>query len=254
MSKGAFTAYFDVAQLVLYMFWIFFAGLIWYLVRENRREGYPMIADRGIVEGWLPVPEPKMYLLANGEKVYAPRANSGAESPIKAERLEGHGGSAYIPAGDPLEAGIGPGSWTARADHTDLDHEGNPRIRPLSALPDHGVNARDPDPRGMTLFDGKGEDAGTVVELWLDMPEMIFRYLEAEVQGPAGSVRVLVPMTFARVRRDGVHVHALLAHQFAGIPRPRQPGQVTLLEEERIASYCGGGLLYAEPSRAEPLI
>jgi photosynthetic reaction center H subunit len=254
MSKGAFTAYFDVAQLVLYMFWIFFAGLIWYLVRENRREGYPMIADRGIIEGWLPVPEPKMYLLPNGEKVYAPRENSGAESPIQAERLEGHGGTAYIPVGDPLEAGIGPGSWTARADHVDLDHEGNPRIRPLALLPAYGVTERDPDPRGMTLYDGKGEAAGMVVELWLDMPEMIFRYLEAEVQGAAGSVRVLVPMTFARVRRDGVHVYALLAHQFAGIPRPRLPDQLTMLEEERIASYCGGGLLYAEPSRAEPLV
>jgi len=258
MPKGAITAYFDVAQLVLYMFWIFFAGLIWYLVRENRREGYPMVADRGVIEGWLPVPDPKVYLLPSGETVTAPPANSGEEQPVNATRLAGHGGSAYEPIGNPLTAGVGPGSWVARADHPDLDHEGQPKIRPLSRLPECGVSERDPDPRGMTLMDGHGEPAGTVVDLWLDVPEMSFRYLEAEVAGANagdGPVRVLVPMTFARVQRDGqVHVHALLAHQFAGIPRPRTEGQVSLLEEEKIMAYCGAGLLYAEPQRAEPVV
>jgi photosynthetic reaction center H subunit len=42
MGIGAITTNIDVAQLVLYAFWIFFAGLIYYLVRENHREGYPM--------------------------------------------------------------------------------------------------------------------------------------------------------------------------------------------------------------------
>lgn len=258
MTKGAITAYFDVAQLVLYMFWIFFAGLIWYLVRENRREGYPMVSDRGVIEGWLPVPPAKTYLLPSGETVSAPAANAGEELPIQAERLAGHGGSAYEPIGNPLTAGVGPGSWVARADHPDLDHEGHPKIRPLALLPECGVSDRDPDPRGMPLFDGHGEEAGTVVDLWLDVPEMNFRYLEVEVPGEApqnGPARVLVPMNFARVQRDGsVHVHALLAHQFAGIPRPRTAGQVSLLEEEKIMAYCGAGLLYADPRRAEPLI
>ena len=63
METGAITQYVDVAQIVLYMFWIFFAGLIYYLVREGHREGYPM--DNGHLEGgpvqigW-PVPEPKV--------------------------------------------------------------------------------------------------------------------------------------------------------------------------------------------------
>ena len=33
MGTGAITQYVDVAQIVLYMFWAFFAGLIYYLVR-----------------------------------------------------------------------------------------------------------------------------------------------------------------------------------------------------------------------------
>ena len=39
---GAITSHIDVAQVVLYAFWIFFAGLIFYLRREDRREGYPL--------------------------------------------------------------------------------------------------------------------------------------------------------------------------------------------------------------------
>ena len=43
---AAITGYIDVAQLVLYGFWIFFAGLIIYLRREDKREGYPLESDR----------------------------------------------------------------------------------------------------------------------------------------------------------------------------------------------------------------
>lgn len=42
-----YTEYFDFAQVALYLFWIFFAGLIIYLRREDKREGYPLEDDRG---------------------------------------------------------------------------------------------------------------------------------------------------------------------------------------------------------------
>jgi len=45
MGTGAITQYVDVAQLVLYLFWAFFFGLIVYLQKESHREGYPMIDD-----------------------------------------------------------------------------------------------------------------------------------------------------------------------------------------------------------------
>ena len=32
----------DVTQIVLYAFWLFFAGLVYYLRREDKREGYPL--------------------------------------------------------------------------------------------------------------------------------------------------------------------------------------------------------------------
>ncbi len=39
METMAITQYVDVAQLVLYLFWIFFFGLVYYLLQENHRDG-----------------------------------------------------------------------------------------------------------------------------------------------------------------------------------------------------------------------
>ena len=80
MGTGAITQYVDVAQLVLYMFWAFFFGLIYYLVREGHREGYPMETDghaRGTITGW-PVPEPKPFLMADRSTVGVPAPNKHA--------------------------------------------------------------------------------------------------------------------------------------------------------------------------------
>ena len=38
MEFGGFTKSFDVAQLVLYVFWAFFAGVVYYLQREQHRQ------------------------------------------------------------------------------------------------------------------------------------------------------------------------------------------------------------------------
>jgi photosynthetic reaction center H subunit len=122
-------------------------------------------------------------------------------------------------------------------------------------LPECNVSDRGLDPRGMTVYDGRGDAAGTVRDLWIDRSEMMFRYLDVEVPLPtSGTRRVLVPMTFARCGRDGVDVHALMADQFAGVPAPVAADRLTLLEEERITAYFGAGLLYAEPHRTEPLV
>jgi len=37
MGTGAITGYIDVAQIVLYLFWIFFFGLVYYLQMESKR-------------------------------------------------------------------------------------------------------------------------------------------------------------------------------------------------------------------------
>ncbi len=53
--------YFDGAQIALYAFWFFFIGLIIYLRREDKREGYPLESPQGPREGWPPVPPKKEY-------------------------------------------------------------------------------------------------------------------------------------------------------------------------------------------------
>lgn len=251
MGTGSITSYVDVAQLVLYLFWVFFAGLIYYLIREGHREGYPMDSDRGVIEGWPRAPEPKTYKLADGSEVHVPR-DEPVSPPINAVPSSGWTGAPLDPVGNPLLAGVGPGAWVARRDVPDHGPDGSPKIVPLRALPDYGVSDKDPDPRGHPVYGGDGEMAGTVSDLWVDTGEMLFRYIEVKPSGATGSV--LLPMTFARIRKDGVEVHAILASQFSGVPTTRHPDQVTMLEEEKIQAYYGAGLLYAEPGRSEPLV
>ena len=58
-----FTEYFDMAQVTLYAFWIFFFALVFYLRREDKREGYPLVNDRGQEQHGFPrTPEPKTFV------------------------------------------------------------------------------------------------------------------------------------------------------------------------------------------------
>jgi photosynthetic reaction center H subunit len=121
---------------------------------------------------------------------------------------------------------------------------------------DFHVEARDPDPRGMTVVGADGVTGGTVHDAWVDRSEAVLRYLEVEVASPAGPHRVLLPVNFTKINsgRGEVTVKAILGSQFAGAPGLASPDQVTLREEDRIAAYYASGHLYAEPSRLGPLV
>jgi photosynthetic reaction center H subunit len=54
--------YLDGAQLALYAFWLFFIGLIIYLRKEDKREGYPLESPQGPREGWPVRPPKKTYI------------------------------------------------------------------------------------------------------------------------------------------------------------------------------------------------
>ena len=58
-----FTSYIDLTQVLLYAFWLFFALLVYYLRREDKREGYPLRSDRRnvVVQGFPATPGPKAY-------------------------------------------------------------------------------------------------------------------------------------------------------------------------------------------------
>jgi len=181
----------------------------------------------------------------------APGPNTFKEPLPLAEPTSRVPGSPIEPTGNPMLDGVGPGSYANRADVADVTYEGDIKIVPLRVVPDFGVSRKDPDPRGQAVYGADGVAGGTVRDLWVDRSEMLFRYIEVEV---AGGKRVLLPMNFAKVSARGVAVKSILGSQFAQVPTTRHAEQVTLLEEEKIMAYYGGGTLYATPARQEPLL
>ena len=258
MQTGAITGYIDVAQLTLYAFWLFFAGLIFYLRREDKREGYPLESDRSdrvMVQGFPSMPAPKTYLLRDGSTRMAPRA----EAPERRRGLRPGGtwpGAPMQPTGNPMVDGVGPASYAERADVPDLTLEGLIKIVPLRVATDYAIESRDPDPRGMKVVGADRVVGGKVEDVWVDRSEAIIRYLEVSVASPAGERRVLLPMTMVRIdgRDRRVRVQSILGEQFADVPGLQNPDQVTLREEARISAYYAGGQLYAEPLRLGPLL
>jgi photosynthetic reaction center H subunit len=259
METGAFTEYIDVAQVVLYGFWAFFAGLILYLRREDKREGYPLESDRSDrvrVQGFPAIPPPKRYALPHGGSVALPDEVADTR-PVHAKPVAPWPGAPLTPTGDPMVEGVGPGAYAERPDHPDLTLEGEPRIVPMRVARDFWVEERDPDPRGADVIGADGRVAGKVSDVWVDRSEPQVRYLEVNVAADGATARsVLLPITMARVDARGgqVKVASILAEQFANVPALRQPDQVTLLEEDKICAFYASGHLYATPSRTEALL
>jgi len=94
-----------------------------------------------------------------------------------------------------------------------------------------------------------------VKDIWIDRAEYVMRYMEVEVPVAGGVRNVMLPTNFARI--DGTkrqaRVKAIFAKHFADVPGLKSPDQGTLLEEDKIMGYYGGGTLYASRMRQEPL-
>lgn len=255
MQTGAITEYIDVAQVVLYLFWAFFAVVLIHLRREDKREGYPLQTEtprRIRVQGFPAMPAPKTFLLADGSTVTVPNPAKD-QAQILAQPVAPWPGAPLEPTGNAMRDGVGPAARTPRSKRPDATVEGLPMIVPMRVATDFWLNARDPDPRGMTVYGADRVEAGVVRDLWVDRTEPQIRYLEIALSGAEPGV-VLLPMTFARVdgSRRRVRVDALFAMHFAHVPRTASPDQITLDEEERITAFYGGGTLYATPSRMGP--
>lgn len=256
MQTGAITGYIDVAQVVLYAFWVFFAGLILYLRREDKREGYPLESDRSgrvLVQGFPAMPRPKTYLLRGGHTVTLPNVKNDRRD-VPVVPIAPWPGVPMEPTGNPMIDGVGAASYADREDVPELALDGGPSIVPLRVAPGTTIEPNDPDPRGMSVIGADNVVAGTVRDVWVDRAEALIRYLEVEV--PEAGRTVLLPMAMARVngRRGYIAVNSLLARHFADVPAIASPDQVTKREEDRIVGYYGGGQLYATPSRLGPLL
>ena len=255
MSRtGAITDYIDVAQVILYAFWIFFAGLIIYLRREDKREGYPLESDRSkriAAQGFPALPKPKRFAMPHGGFVDAPRREAQASPRLTPSAF--FPGAPLLPVGDPMQDAVGPAAYAERASEPDRTIDGEPLIMPLRRAVGFKVAAEDTDPRGMSVHGADRQLVGSVSDIWVDRAEPQIRYLEVTT---SPSQRVLLPIHFCRIdaARSRIDVRALLAHQFAKVPQLANPDQVTRREEDRICAYYAGGHLYATPARAEPLL
>jgi photosynthetic reaction center H subunit len=259
MQIGALTTQLDVAQMVLIAFFLFFAGLIIYLQRESNREGLPLVDDYGRrtdKTGVSGIPSPKVYLMPHGEPVISPRLGR-LETLPPTTNQGAFIGAPLEPTGNRLLSGLGPAAYANRADVPDLQFvNGLPRIVPLRSDDTQSLAVEDADPRGMNMVGADDEVAGTISDVWVDRSENVARYLEVTLVPSLGGRHVLVPLPMVDLqpKHNRAKVYLILGEQFADVPGTKNPEEITLLEEDKIAAYYGGGMLYATPARAEPLI
>ena len=255
---GEFFRGFDMVSVCLWAFTIFFFGLIFYLRREDRREGYPLEADTTGKEepsGVFWFAPQKTFLLPHDRGVVTVPHGKRDRRKHALARTAVWPGAPYEPTGDPMRDGVGPASFAEREDIADLTNDGRNRIVPARLGDGFEIAKGDPDPRGMSVYGGDAKPAGKVSDIWVDRSEALIRYLEVETGEAPMQKRVLVPMTFVKVNRgaDRIDVEAVLAKHFAHAPTTKSPDSVTRLEEDRIAGYYGGGKLYATPERSGPV-
>lgn len=249
MVGVTFFGNFDMASLAIWLFWGFFALLIYYLQTENMREGYPLETEDGLPapnQGPFPVPKPKTFALPHGQgAVTVPSpANEAAHrrSNLAMARTAVSEGFPHAPTGNPMADGVGPASWVPRRDEPELDGHGKAKILPMSQLGEFHVSAGR-DPRGLPVQAGDLEVVGRITDMWVDAPEQLVRYLEVELNSGA---RRLIPMTMCKIWADRVRVNAITSDLFDGIPATKSLTQVTKLEEDKISGYVAGGWLYAK--------
>ncbi|MEO0463495.1 MAG: photosynthetic reaction center subunit H [Pseudomonadota bacterium] len=255
----------DVAELAFWLFLFFFIGLVLYLNRESRREGYPLESewDGALESAPLISADKKVFKLPHGRGTYVPEDVARDPVDIPAQRMFHGGGAAYVPTGNPMKDGLGPAAWANRQDYPDLTFDGRPRIVPLGDAHEIEIAPNDPNIVGWPVYDANTAHVGKVSDIWVDQSEHIIRYLEVETND---GDKVLAPMFVAVVQTKGllagilpanpelVQIDAITAAQFADVPRLAAPGQITRLEEDKIMAYYGGGYMYATPERQEPFL
>ncbi|QFU10262.1 Reaction center protein H chain [Rhodobacteraceae bacterium THAF1] len=237
----------DLAAVAIWGFWLFFALLIYYLQTENMREGYPLEKDDGSIspnQGPFPVPAPKTFIMPEGvPDVTVPSAENElrhARAELALARTAQSEGFPHAPIGDPMLDGVGPASWVPRADRAERDGEGHIKIQPMSKRDAFFVSAGR-DPRGMPVVANDDQVVGEVTDLWIDIPEQLIRYLQIKLE--TGQT-VLAPIQLVRVTARYVDVRTLNTERMAQVPQTASMEQITLLEEEKITAFYGGGELY----------
>jgi photosynthetic reaction center H subunit len=251
MYSAAIIGNLDIAQLLVWVFFIFFIGLVLYLRREDKREGYPLKDPAGGPDavGFPGMPEPKTFVVMGGGTTTAPHAEWRGD--LAARRLENYPGSPLVPAPDVGGETIGPGAYPPRRDAPLIYAPGKIQMLPLRTLEGWSLAEGDPDPRGMTVVGSDGVAAGLVTDLWIDRSVKILRYLEVELSTPEPR-RILLPIYYSDIRRrhGRVRVAALSAARLAEAPSLSRPDTITALEEDQVNAFYAGGQFLQREARA----
>ncbi len=242
---------FDLASAAIWLFWIFFAGLVYYLQTENMREGYPLRDDDDSVpanESLLPIPKGKTFKLRDGRGELTVPSREYEDSKMRTDLALAQSspstGSPWIPTGDPMVDGVGPAAWSPRRDEPELDAHGHVKIRPMASLEDFKISAGR-DPRGLPVVGRDGEVVGRVTDVWVDVPEQMVRFLTVDLNPEGTGKTRLIPMNMAKIKGNRVVVRSLMASNWNDVPVTKSMEQVTLLEEDKIMAYYAGGTMYA---------
>lgn len=250
MYDWQFFGTFDLARISLWLFWLFFAGLIIWIQRENQREGYPLENDDGSPAGSLwSTPDAKTFTLPGGRGTVQAPGPSNERKNLALARTNAGGGFPFEPTGDAMVDGVGPASWVARQDEPELDGHGHAKIRAMSKVGGFSV-AAGRNPMGMKVIANDRVVPGKISDLWVDVPEQLVRYLEVTLTD--GSKR-LIPMPLARITSDGVKVGSISGSRFADVPKTAKADTVTKLEEDKISAFYAGGTLYDQDKKGSQL-
>ena len=253
-AYGVIGSQLDIPTIVFWVFVLFFVSLVFWIQRETKREGYPLRASPFTPEqmdGFPPPPsEPLTYILNEGGTTQAPHYYP--PGPVHAAPVHRFDGTPLTPLGNPLLAGIGPGSWVQKKDEPAFTERGEPLLQPLRLLHEWSVLREDADPRGMAVLDWRQNPVGHVSDVWIDRGSKIIRLLEVELDASHGGKHVLVPIFHTDIQEKArlVRVTALWAHQFIDVPMPAAPDLITGPEEERLNAYFTAGQFF----RTSPLV
>ncbi len=253
MMPGTITGDIDAVQIALGAFFVFFAFLVVYLRREDKREGYPLVertSRRGSIIGWPAPPPPKTYRLMDGGTAQMPHRYP--QEPVEGVPIPPNG-EPLVPAGDRLLAGVGAGAYALRSDLPMRTMDKKLLLMPLRRASDWTVRRGEADPRGMRVLAVNYRGVGTVIDVWVDRAAKILRYFEVALDDDGG--KILVPLFHCDINRreNDIRVLVLKPDQFRFVPRLAQPDEMTAREEDRLNAFFAGATIYSDDDqRAMP--
>jgi photosynthetic reaction center H subunit len=247
MAAGSLTYDIDLVQVMLVAFAFFFGGLVIYLRREDKREGYPLLSrqsGRTPVLGWPSPPPAKTYRLIDGDTAQMP--HDYPQAPIETLPIP-RNGAPIATQGDLLRAGIGAGAYTLRSDEPMRTLNGDLLLKPLRDAPEWSVWPGDMDPRGCRVLGSNFRVVGSVSDIWVDRAAKILRYFEVTLDGEDRTIIVPIFHTSINQIEREIRIIPLKPEQLTLVPRLSQPNLMTAREEDRLNAFYAGATLYADP-------